>query len=186
MKIPISPEIVRACEEFAEKRAKSSEDLYRLRGEASYQKMKADIYTGALAEFAVYEYLKSKNIKVSPPDLNIYEVRQKSFGADLKGETKNFHVKSQTVEAATKYGASWLFQNSDKILTLPSENEYLVFCLVEGSVVDIQAIISNIELVEANLTKKPKIPKYATTKSAIYLQDVLGSNLNKWNLPEAL
>lgn len=159
---------------------KDSEALYRSRGELSVAKIRKDITNGAIAEYAAYEYLKSIGINTTAPDLAVYEGRRKSFSADLTAGGKTFHVKSQTKESADKYGLSWLFQEQDKIITLPGENSYLVLCLVDGTDVHIKAIINEVELSEADVVSKPKIGRYAISKKAIYFADLEKSNLNLW------
>lgn len=144
--------------------------------------MKSDIITGAMAEFAVYNYLKSKGIEVTAPDLSIHSEREKSYAADLHSNVGDFHVKSQTAESANRYGLSWLFQDSDRLLTLPSERAYLVFCMVDGDEVEIKAIVHNIDIVESDVVSRPKIGKYAVTKKAIYHKDLINSDLNIWSI----
>lgn len=155
-----------------------SANLYKMRGEESVLKIKNDIITGVLGEYAVSAYVKSLGYNCSEPDLTIHKTRQKSFAADLESEAGTFHVKSQTQKSAQRYGASWIFQKEDRLMTLPSENCYLAFCLIDNDKVQIKAIVSNIDIVEAKLTKAPKIPKYAHTKLALYLDDILNSKIN--------
>jgi len=75
-----------------------------------------------------------------------------------------------------------MFQKEDKLLSTPSETGKIVFCLVEGTKVYIKAIVSVLELVEADLIKKPKVFKYQFTKNALYLEDILNSKINLWSL----
>lgn len=174
--------MLKACSDFADKRMQGSEALYRARGELNSAKIKQDIINGAMAEHAVQQYLVAKGLQASAPDLAIYKGRQKSFSADITAADKKFHVKSQTKDSADKYGLSWLFQEQDKILTLPGENSFLVLCMVDGEEVHIKAIINEVVLSEANIVSKPKIGRYANTKKAIYFDDLLKSNLNLWGL----
>jgi hypothetical protein len=169
------------AKQFANERLKLSESLYRIRGEAKVSKMAHDIVVGLLGEYAVQTYLNSLGLNCSEPDITIHTERQKSFGADLKFDGGYFHVKSQSVESASKYGASWLFQKEDRTLTLPSENGFMAFCLVNGREVEIKAIVSHLDISECKeLLKTPKVYKYQFTKVAVYLDDVLKliSNLN--------
>lgn len=182
MKLSICPAIIKRCQEFADQRMSQGVELYKHRGESSVKKIHLDIVTGAVAEYAVYEYLLSKGYAPTPPDLNIYEASKKSFAADIKVGDRHLHVKSQTVDAAKKYGASWLFQKTDRVISTPSEHDLMAFCLVDGDTVELKAIVSTIELVDAEIWKEPKIPRYRHTKSALYLTDVLSSNIELWRL----
>lgn len=182
MKLKICPAIIKRCQDFADQRTAQGVELYRHRGEMSLNKIHLDIVTGAVAEYAVYEYLRSHGHDATPPDLIIYETAKKSFAADLKVGDRHLHVKSQTVEAAKKYGASWLFQKTDRVISTPSERDYMAFCLVNGDEVEIKAIVSTIELVDAEIWKEPKVPRYRYTKSALYLTDVLSSGIELWRL----
>jgi len=180
--IQLTPGTIWTCNDFADKRMAGSVSMYVARGESSINKIRQDIVTGAMAEFALWHYLSDKGLAPSKPDLTIYPQGQKSFAADLTVGDKHVHVKAQTIDAAKRYGASWLFQKTDKVISLPSENAYMAFCLVRGNEVTIKAIVSTLELAEFNLWKKPKVPKYQTTKVALYLQDILDSKINTWRL----
>lgn len=174
--------VLKTCEEFADRRMKDSEALYKSRGELSVAKIRKDITNGAIAEYAAHQYLQTLGITTTKPDLEIYEGRRKSFSADLTADGKTFHVKSQTKESADKYGLSWLFQEQDKIITLPGENSFLVLCMVDGTDVHIKAIINEVVLSEADIVSKPKIGRYAFSKKAIYFADLEKSNLNLWSV----
>lgn len=159
-----------------------SEALYRSRGELRTSKIRSDIVTGALAEFAVFKYLTDKGQPCSPPDLSILEVRNKSFAADLMSGDVHVHVKSQTIESANKHGTSFLFQKTDKILSTPSETALMAFCIVHPENVEIKAIVKVLDIVEANLLDKPKVFIYQQSKNAIYLDAVLSSKINLWSI----
>lgn len=178
----LTPGTIWTCNDFATKRLKDSITMYTSRGEASVTKIHQDIVTGAMAEFAVCEYLTKKGLNPSPPDLTIYPPGKKSFSADITFGDKHIHVKAQTHEASLRHGASWLFQKTDKVVSVPSENAYMAFCIVDGPKVIIKAIVSTVELAEFNLWKKPKVPRYQGTKMALYLDDILNSKLNTWRL----
>lgn len=173
---------IERCREFALKRIGMSEALYRARGEARTHKMIEDIIVGCAAEFAVYEYLKLKGLECTAPDLSIHEQGTKSFSADLRSGAALLHVKAQTLDSAQRYGESWIFQVEDSALTLPSENGYSFFCVVEPGAktykVDIKAAVYIIDILEAEAVSKPKVGKYALWKSAIYLTDLINKNID--------
>jgi hypothetical protein len=176
--LKVCPAVIEACEQFALSRIGMSEALYRVRGEASKAKMVDDIVTGSVAEFAVYQYLINKGLECTKPDLSIHQNGQKSFSADLKSGNYLIHVKSQSKDSASKYGDSWLFQIEDKALTLPSENGYLLMCIVDGDTVDIKGAAWIIDILEADAVSRPKVGKYALWKKAIYLSDLITKNIN--------
>lgn len=177
MIILIDEETAFECENFAIKRAEGSGKLYGQRGEPRHDKIIDDIRIGAMAEIAAYRAVKDKVKELSFPDFKIYDKKNKSFDADLTGEGVRFHVKSQSLESAKKYGSSWLFQKRDKLLNAPGGDEFFIFCIVTGLEVEIKGIVSVSELVMKDLVKEPKVWRYRNTKRAIYLHDVINSDL---------
>jgi hypothetical protein len=111
--------------------------------------------------------------------MRIYEAKDKSFEADLIVGDSLIHVKSQDIESATRYGASWLFQKKDKLLTVPGDNEFIAFCIVNDLSVDIKGIVLAKDLVKNNLVSEPKVARYTHTKNALYLQNILDSDIIK-------
>ena len=178
MKMKISKHMQKKCRKFAEDRIGLSEELYRKRGEANVDKMLDDITIGAMAEWAVYKHLKEKGVECSKPDFEIYDAKKKAFSADLITTNHAVHVKSQSLLSANKYGSSWLFQKTDKLLSKPSDQDVMVFCIVDGEEVEIKALVSVVDVVDNDLTSEPKVWKYRFTKHAIYLDEVLDSQIN--------
>lgn len=172
MKIKLLKRDIERAERFAEKRMAGSADLYKSRGELRDQKIFQDIVTGACAEIAVYRLLKNKGIEATKPDFKIYETRKKSFAADLETEIGAFHIKSQTLESANKYGASWLFQKYDPLLKDGHLDEYMVFCIVEGREVTVEHICHIKDIIDNDVLDEPKVWRYRHSKYAIYLEDV--------------
>lgn len=184
--ISLETSILESSKQFALDRVGLSEDLYRQRGEARKSKMVEDIQVGTMAEWACYEYLRGtarNSTKITKPDTKIYTAKKKSFSPDIvytlkSGETANFHIKSQTYKSAKAYGASWLFQKTDKLFADPAENDYAIFCLVEDDRVDIVACVQVKDLVQRDLLEEPKVWKYRGTKQAIYLDHVLEADID--------
>jgi hypothetical protein len=77
------PLVTEACNKFADERMALSADLYKSRGELNTDKIRKDIFTGALAEFAIQQYLMSRGLKCSAPDLSILENNKKIFCSRL-------------------------------------------------------------------------------------------------------
>lgn len=182
MNIKVSRYLYDKCRTFAEERIRNSKNLYAYRGATSEAKMIEDTTIGTVAEWAVYKYLKSLDCKCSKPDMKHYNVRNKSFSADLKTDRGLIHVKSQGIVSANKYGASWLFQMQDKIFKDQESSDLLAFCLVDGRDVQIQAIVSVGDIVSNDLLDEPKVWRFKDNKRAIYLDSVLKSNIDKWRI----
>ena len=162
------------CEAFADARCDSDTLLYKKRGGFK----KEDIVAGAMAEIAVYHFLRSYGIKVGKPDFTIYEVGKKSYEADLicSGKEhqmdKKYHVKGQTYASSQLYGESWLMQKKDPLVkqSVNIINNYLVPCIVDmgGNNVYILGIPSFTALHSHNCFSHPKLEWMRTTKVAIY------------------
>lgn len=174
--IQVSPISMDACRKFAHDRIGASESLYRARGEDRTAKMIEDIVNGSAAEFAVAHYLRTKGYQCTDPDLSIHD--KKSFSADLLSGNNYIHVKAQTSDSAFRYGPSWIFQQEDKTLTLPSEKGYAFFCNVNSNIVSIRAAVYLIDILEADAISTPKVGKYAMFKSAVYLADLVKKDIN--------
>jgi hypothetical protein len=172
MKIKVSDYIYKKCVKFAEDRMGGSADLYTYRGEKNKAKMFDDILIGTLGEWAAYKFLKDLDIKVSKPDMKIYEKRRKSFDADLTNDKFKFHVKSQSVVSRKRYGSSWLLQRSDKVVSDPQDGEYFILTCVEGKEVEILACIFIRDIVNNQLWGECKVPRYRHSKVALYLDDL--------------
>jgi hypothetical protein len=172
MKVKLLKRDIERCERFAEKRMNGSKDEYKARGELRESKIFQDIVTGACGEIAVYRYLKNQGIESTKPDFKIYEKRKKSFDADLISEVGNLHVKSQTLESANKYGASWLFQKWDPLLKDDHLKDYMVFCIVDDREVTIEHICHIKDIIDNDALDEPKVWRYKHTKHAIYLDHV--------------
>jgi len=170
----ISDEIYNKCLEFAHKRIEGSSGLYAYRGEQNRNKMIEDCLIGTLGEWGAHSYLLTKGIKVSEPDLNIYETKRKSFAADLSNADYSIHVKSQSLKSFKKYGASWLLQRSDRIVKEPTDKDYFVFVKVNSKEVEIMGTCKVRDIVINGLWGECKVPSYRHSKVALYL-DELGS-----------
>lgn len=172
MKIKISDYIYKKCVKFAEERMGGSADCYFYRGEKNKAKMLDDIIIGTLGEWGAYKFLNSIDIKVSKPDMKIYEKRRKSFDADLVSEKFKFHVKSQSVISRKRYGSSWLLQRTDKVVSSPEDGEYFILTSVVDKEVEILACIFVQDIANNDLWGECKVPRYRHSKVALYLDDL--------------
>lgn len=184
MVISLPKSIIDKCKKFAQERMNDSAAHYRYRGEHNFDKMVEDIIAGTMGEFAVYKYLKSIDMPCTAPDLTIYKARKKSYSADLSTNSFNIHVKSQSVKSIKRYGKSWLFQKSDKIVKDPSLEDLLAFTSVdlENNTVEILGFLSPIELNKKNLWGECKVPKYRHTKLAVYLEDLENAGIELYKI----
>ena len=165
MKISITDKERQVCNDFAEKRSESS-GLYQKRGGFKEE----DIISGAMGEIAVYKVLKKNGHILRKPDFEIYNVRGKSYEADLKSGSKHFHVKSQTTKSAEQYGKSWLCQRKDPLFSNSGYNHYLVTTVVDldKNEVEILGFFPMFSVIKKNLIGECKVPFFRETKVALY------------------
>lgn len=170
---------------FAEARVNDNIELYQKRGGFK----KEDIISGAMAEIAVYRLLKNNGIKASKPDFTIHTVRKKSYDADLTDGLHHYHVKGQTLESKSLYGASWIMQRTDPIINHPKRMHYLVPCTVDIKTgrVEIYGILSIMSLVQLACISECKNPWFRKTKVAIYLDHIEGifTKIARWGFLKA-
>jgi len=171
-KVKLTASVIEKCEDFAEARVGGSADEYKRRGEKRSVKIYNDILLGAAGEFAAYKYLSSCGVKVNKPDLEIYDVKNKSFDADLVSQKYTFHVKSQGETSRKRYGSSWLLQRKDKVVRDPGEFEYFIFTSVELPYVEILGVVKCKDIKDYELYGECSVPSYRTTKVALYLDDL--------------
>jgi len=179
----ITKKDLKMATEFAEARFEKSKVHYMQRKQFNSAKVKQDILVGALGEIAVYKMLKEDyGIKVSKPDLNVYEKAKKTFDADLQDKQgRKYHVKSQSVISSKKYGRSYILQyggngrgHTDKLFRNRSNNDYLVPTEVdtEEMVVTLFGCYRIETIFEEDMIKLPKLDYFKDIKRAIYLEDL--------------
>lgn len=178
MQVELSKYYLDKCKKFAKDRIKDSNQLYKWRGETNKDKMIEDCVIGTMGEWGAYKYLESKGIKTTKPDMKIYEKKRKSFAGDLISDDYVFHVKSQSVVSNKRYGASWLLQRRDKVVSNPAENEYFILTKVVDRYVEILAIIRCKDIADACLWGECKVPRYRHSKVALYLDDL--NSIDLW------
>jgi len=117
------------CNAFADAVYFSNKSTYDKRKQTNELKVKADIYIGKMAEFAVYNFLVEKDRVVTQPDIMIYSVKRKSFDADLFVDEKTpIHVKS--CMSVRDRENSWVFQPTDKLVCLPSADDIIALVVI--------------------------------------------------------
>lgn len=177
MEVELNKNILKLCEEFADARMEGSQRLYRKRGEQQLKKIRKDIVTGAMAEFAVQEYVQRGGNFCSDPDLTVLDAAAKSYEADLKTPEFNLHVKSQDAESAERWGLSWLFQKRDPITKFPKLNDVVIFCRVNGNCVTVMSTLFAQTLLTELLLTDLRLSSYGKTKKAVYYDELLASGV---------
>jgi len=178
MKIKISKYLMRKIRKFAHERINGSASCYAYRGESNVSKMEEDIIIGTMGEYAVFNLLKDCGLKCSRPDLKIYEKRRKSFDADLSAysQLENFevHVKSQSLKSEKRYGQSYLFQRSDKLIRNPQVEDVMAFTTVdvENETVEVVGFVNSKIMIDLQLLGECKVPRYRHSKVAVYLKEL--------------
>ncbi|MCK9370555.1 hypothetical protein M0R04_11650 [Candidatus Dojkabacteria bacterium] len=150
--------------------AKRYEDLTFYNDNRAFSKI-ADILVGVIGELGAYQYLRDKGYDVNLP--NFEYTKNKTYAADFATEdgSKKFHVKSQSLESARRYGDSWLIQRNDRIVKVQPiiENEFIICCAVDPVNFSVRILLD--KPVKDVVYNECKVPAYALTKVAIYLED---------------
>lgn len=168
-------------EAFVDARCGEDQSMYKSRGGFKRE----DILVGALAELAVYRFLKKNGFKVKRPDFTILEKGKKSFNADLTDGYRHFHVKGQSLASAYRYGNSWLMQRYDPLVKNATPLHYLVPTLVDTktNTVTIYGVISFTALHYHHAFMDCKVPQFNRTKTAIYLESLHNISSNgRWGM----
>lgn len=174
----LSRDIVKICENFADRVLQTNVDEYARRNQNSQKKIWSDIFTGKLAEWGVYFiYLERGRKNIDPPDMRIYGRSDKSFDADLRWGLFNLHIKSQVFESAIKYGDSWMFESKDPLFDFSNEYDIVIGCRVNLDIPTVNYIEGALVEIKIEKTFKhlvigdPKLSKFSGKKKAIYLRD---------------
>lgn len=172
MIVQISKSNYRKCELFAKQRMEGSQKTYFYRGEQSTSKIMDDLLIGAVGEYGSYQFLKMQGIKVSKPDMTIYDKANKSYKADLITDKYDIHVKSQGLASVKRYGNSWLLQKSDAIVNSPTDRDILLLTNVSGNRVDILGLVLAADLKAEGCHQECRVWRYRETKIALYFDNI--------------
>lgn len=158
----------RLCTLFSSEVFHTNKDMYASRNQTNENKVRADIYIGKMAEFAVYNYLISKGKNCSAPDVMIYSAKKKSYDADLFiNGTAPLHVKS--CMEVSGYDNSWVFQPNDPLVTTPLEDETIALVTATADGVFDCYIVKAIDMLF--MYKPPR--KIELNKKVLYEQDLI-------------
>lgn len=174
--IELTKDDLKAAQDFADARIQNGINVYRRRGGFK----KVDIIVGALGELAAYKYLQGRSVETNSPDFTIHAVKDKTFNADLVSISGlHFHVKSQSLDSARKYEASFLFQRTDPIFNDESGVHFLVPVIVDP--LGLKAKVFGIHpvnyLIKENLFGECKLTHLRKTKIALYLKELVEEEL---------
>lgn len=182
-KFSISEELNNKCVAFAKASVNSSADKYARRQQYDVEKIVKDIRNGKLGEEGVHQLFSSQFPKLSQPDHNIYDKKDKSWAPDLKDPSGiRIAVKSQDIESALSFGESWVFQfNEGKsydcdtgIFKEKDDNHYVAFVAlnVPKRFGVIKAVVKVQWLHDKKLFKEMKKASLRGNKVAVYYEDL--------------
>jgi hypothetical protein len=167
----LNQDIINLCKNFAENCYWTNAPEYEKRNQNNPEKIKQDIAYGKMAEFGVYFILLEKGMKhITIPDTNIYNHKSKSFEADLKCESFNFHIKTQTLKSASKFGESWTFQKKDPLVINPKSYEYFIGTQLNEDNFEVKILLSKLA---TGLKFEDPVLEKLKTKTCVYLKNNL-------------
>jgi len=184
MKFTISTDIYTKCTAFAKSSVASSSEKYARRNQFDVEKIVKDIRNGKIGEEGVYSLMLDKFPKLSTPDHNIYDKKNKSWDPDLKDEESNIRiaVKSQDFESAITFGESWVFQfgNGGKydcdtgVFKDIDDNHYVAFVALNTPkrCGEIKALVKISWLHDKKLFKEMQKQSLRGNKVAVYFEDL--------------
>lgn len=156
------------CMLFSTNCVDTNKGKYKDRKQDDIDKLTMDIYNGKLAEVMVYNYLLRRGKIPRPVDFLIYDVKFKSFDADihlLGGQ--RIHVKS--CMGGSSFPNSWVFQPEDILVSDPGEEDFLVLVVMGES-------SSYCYIVGANKVIYREPIKKSLNKKVIYEEDIINEN----------
>jgi hypothetical protein len=138
----------------------------------SSMKIEHDHFLSKLGEEAVRLVFEKFGKKVTGPDYTIYQKKQKSWEADLFVEGAPLAVKTQSAEAAKKYGLSWTFQagreRRDPILE--KRNAWVCFVGLESN--SLARVFPPSQMKDLKF-QEPKLEKLKGSKLVVYAEALL-------------
>lgn len=193
-KFIISPDIYERCTKFSKDSVATSIDKYARRNQFDVEKIAKDIRNGKIGEEAIYEKVSAAYPKLTKPDHNIYDKKNKSWDPDLKDNDSKIRlaVKSQDIESAINFGESWVFQFNDGknydcdtgIFKEADPNHYVAFVAlnVPKRMGNIRAIVKVQWLHNKKLFKEMKKQSLRGNKVAVYYEDLEKHLEELWQL----
>jgi len=155
---------------FAKESLVSRGRIYASKGTTDLKKLEQYAYLGKMAEWAVFNTLlaSGKYSHITPPDIAIYEKKDRSHAADLVADGRNVHVKS--CNATEWIGTSWLFSTEDPLVEHPTELDIVAFVAIRPNTKMFDCYFVKATDLKG-MYKKPVYSK--TIAHAIYESDLL-------------
>jgi hypothetical protein len=145
---------------------------YKDSHQSNITKIEQDHFTSKLGEEAVKLAFEKFGKAAKGPDYTIYKSKQKSWEADLFVGGVPLAVKTQSAEAARKYGLSWTFQaglvRRDPILEEPEA----WVCFVELVSVSSARVYPPYQIKDLRF-REPKLEKLKGSKLVVYAEELL-------------
>ena len=84
------------------------------------------------------------------------------------------HVKSQSLKSEKRYGQSYLFQRSDKLVSSPKVEDVMAFTTVDvkNESVEVVGFVNSKIMADLKLYGECEVPRYRHTKVAVYLKEL--------------
>lgn len=166
--------VINECRDFALKEYETTKHVRARRNQCNKQRIIEQNITGKVGEFAVMFHLLDEGHDMNTPDMEV--TRNKSYDADLIWNKRPLHVKSQSIESATRFGTSWTFQkgghgygHTDPLTNMVLDED-VVFCVVNGMHVTIHGPYPWAEV--KLLLRDPVLERLKGVKQCIYLEDL--------------
>jgi hypothetical protein len=144
---------------------------YKDSRQSNIAKIEQDHFSSKLGEEAVKLAFEKFVKTVKGPDYTIYKSKQKSWEADLFVEGVPLAVKTQSAEAAKRYGLSWTFQagtvRRDPILEKPEA----WVCFVELVAVSSAKVYPPYQIKDLKF-REPKLEKLKGSKLVVYAEEL--------------
>jgi hypothetical protein len=145
--------------------------------QSNKQKIQQDHFISKLGEEAVKEVFTQLGQKVAGPDYTIYSAQQKSWQSDLVINNTELAIKTQSLVSAQKYSVSWLFQSGSKRYDHILNKPKAWVCFVSyGSKAQTCTVYPPMQIKDL-VFKEPKLEYLKDSKKAVYLEDLLTTNL---------
>ena len=116
--VKLDPNLVAKCRKFAEDSIDTNIDVIASRGQdpEEIERILSQLTHGKVGEEVTYTVFVPYYPQLSKPDHNIYQKKDKSWEEDLIDGASPIRiaVKTKKMEDARRWGASWIFELSDR------------------------------------------------------------------------
>lgn len=116
--VKLDPNLVAKCRKFAEDSIGTNIDVIASRGQdpEEIERILSQLTHGKVGEEVTYTVFVPYYPQLSKPDHNIYQKKDKSWEEDLIDGASPIRiaVKTKKMEDARRWGASWIFELSDR------------------------------------------------------------------------